>query len=307
MPSEQKIIFIETLADMDYVNVHYGSRVACCATSDMVSFLPLLREPGMPFLSFLLVTKGEMLLVYAEKEVKVKANDLLLVPPHAKVKAINVDDKYALSYLLLDPTYSDSIEGPDSGRVLEGGKTTSRNIFPKLYHLDVMKVNELMGIVRQIENAIVIPHLYMKEIMRSLIYVTKAFLAELDSVEEIVPHDFSHKENVFKIFLHLAATHFREHRQIDYYADRLCITNTYLSRIVREVSGKTVNNHLTQLLYDEACRLLSSSDTPLGQIAFDLHFNDQSAFSNFFKTKASMTPKAYRAMLKNGKIKGTGF
>ena len=300
MASDQKIFFIDTLADMGYVNAHYGARVACCATSDTVSFLPLLMEPGLPFLSFLLVTKGEMCLVFAQKEVKVKANELLLVPPHAKLISIIADDEYASAYLLLDPTYYDSIEGPDKGSVLDGGKTAARNIFPKLYHLDDMKMHELMGIVRQIENAIMIPHLYMKEIMRSLIYVIKAFVAELDSVEEIVPKDFSHKENVFKIFLHLAATHFREHRQIDYYADRLCITNTYLSRIVREVSGKTVNNHLTQLLYDEACRLLSSSDTPLGQIAFDLHFNDQSAFSNFFKTKASMTPKAYRAMHRNG-------
>lgn len=296
MASDQKIIFIDTLADMGHVATHYGARVACRATSDTVSFLPLLVEPGMPFLSFLLVTKGEVLLVYAQKEVKVKANELLLIPPHAKVNTITFDDEYALAYLLLDPTYSDSIEGPNQGSVLDGGKTASRNIYPKLYHLDEMKVHELLGIGKQIESAIMIPHLYMKEIMRSLIYVLKAFVAELDSVEEIVPHDFSHKENVFKIFLHLAATHFREYRQIDYYADRLCITNTYLSRIVREVSGKTVNTHLTQLLYDEACRLLSTSDTPLGQIAFDLNFNDQSAFSNFFKSKASMTPKAYRAM-----------
>lgn len=300
MDSDRKIIFIDTLADMGLVKAHYGARVACCATPDSVSFLPLLMEPGVPFLSCLLVTKGEMHLVYAQKDVKVKANELLLVPPHAKVNAITVDDEYALAYLLLDPTYSDSIEGPDKEGVLDGEKTASGNIFPKLYHLDEMKVHELMGIAKQIENAIMIPHLYMKEIMRSLIYVIKVFVAELDSVEEIVPHDFSHKENVFKIFLHLAATHFREYRQIDYYADRLCITNTYLSRIVREVSGKTVNNLLTQLLYDEACRLLSASDTPLGQIAFDLHFNDQSAFSNFFKTKASMTPKAYRAMHRNG-------
>ena len=199
---------------MGHVATHYGARVACSATSDTVSFLPLLVEPGMPFLSFLLVTKGEVLLVYAQKEVKVKANELLLIPPHAKVNTITFDDEYALAYLLLDPTYSDSIEGPNQGSVLDGGKTASRNIYPKLYHLDEMKVHELLGIGRQIESAIMIPHLYMKEIMRSLIYVLKAFVAELDSVEEIVPHDFSHKENVFKIFLHLAATHFREYRQI---------------------------------------------------------------------------------------------
>ena len=296
MDSKPKPIFIDTLADMGHVSTHYGARIACCATPGTVSFLPLLVEQGTSFLSCLMVARGEMHLDYSQKNVKVMANDLLLIPPNTKVNTINTDEECAMIYLLLDMAYYDSIEGPDQESNLVKEKTASRNIFPKLFHLDEMKVYELMGIVKQIESAIIIPHLYVKEIMRSLIYITKAFVTELDSIEEIVPHDFSHKENVFKIFLHLAATHFREHRQIDYYADRLCITNTYLSRIVREVSGRTVNNHLTQLLYDEACRMLATSDAPLGQIAFDLHFNDQSAFSNFFKTKASMTPKAFRGM-----------
>ena len=127
-------------------------------------------------------------------------------------------------------------------------------------------------------------------------YVCKTLVAETSHTNTSEPYDYSHKENVFKIFLHLAANNFRQYRQINYYADRLCITNTYLSRIVREVSGKTVNYYLTQMVYDEACRLLTTTDKPLGEIAFDLNFKDQSAFSNFFKTKAMMTPSTFRSL-----------
>ncbi len=299
MNSDTKLLFIDDLADMGFVGSHYGGMVACCSRPGAVSFLPFFVVPGVPFHSLLLVKKGEMELSYAQKTVKVTVNDLLQIPPYAKIHAVTSHDTCEMIYLLVDPTYANSISKPGQETPFDQEEARRQNMFPKIYHIDEMKALELSGIIKQIESAITIPHFYIKEIMRGLIYVSKAFILELDSFEEIVPHDFSHKENVFKIFLHLAATHFREHRLIDYYADRLCITNTYLSRIVREVSGKTVNNHLNQLLYEEACRQLSTTDIPLGQLAYDLHFSDQSAFSNFFKTKSSMTPKAFRAKFSN--------
>ena len=295
MTTTSKMLFIDDLSEKGLVGSHYGGMVACCSRPGEVMFLPLYVDPGVPFHSSLLLMKGEMELTYAQETVMVTAHDLLQIPPYAKIEAITPNDTCEMIYLLLDTTYADSIGWPETENPSGKEKARSQGMFPTIYHIDEMKVLEMAGIVKQIESAIINPHFYMKEIMRSLIYVSKAFIIELDSFEEIIPHDFSHKENVFKIFLHLATTHFREHRLIDYYADRLCITNTYLSRIVREVSGKTVNNHLTQLLYDEACRLLSTTDIPLGQLAYDLHFSDQSAFSNFFKMKSSMTPKAFRA------------
>jgi AraC family transcriptional regulator, transcriptional activator of pobA len=61
-----------------------------------------------------------------------------------------------------------------------------------------------------------------------------------------------------------------------------------------QISGTTVNDHITSLLYKEICNLLKQSDLTMGEIADYLHFNDQSALTNFFKTRAGMTPLAYR-------------
>ena len=107
-------------------------------------------------------------------------------------------------------------------------------------------------------------------------------------------HDAQHKENIFKIFIHLASNHFKQERQISFYANHLNISSTYLSRIVKEVSGNTVNGYLQSFLYTEACKLLRMTDLTMGEIAEELHFSDQAAFSNFFKQRAGISPKAYR-------------
>ena len=63
---------------------------------------------------------------------------------------------------------------------------------------------------------------------------------------------------------------------------------------VSTTSAKMKNSHITSLLYKEICNQLKQSDMTMGEIADYLHFNDQSALTNFFKTRAGMTPLAYR-------------
>ena len=88
--------------------------------------------------------------------------------------------------------------------------------------------------------------------------------------------------------------HFKTERQIRFYADKLNVSAPYLSRIIKDISGTTVNDHITSLLYKEICNLLKQSDMTMGEIADHLHFSDQSAMTNFFKMRAGMTPLAYR-------------
>lgn len=87
---------------------------------------------------------------------------------------------------------------------------------------------------------------------------------------------------------------FRKERQIRFYADKLNVSTAYLSRLVKEISGSTVNDHVSSLLYKEICNLLKQSDMTMGEIADSLHFSDQSALSNFFKLRSGMSPLAYR-------------
>ena len=96
------------------------------------------------------------------------------------------------------------------------------------------------------------------------------------------------------MFLHHLYRNFRKERQIRFYADKLNLSAPYLSRLVKEISGSTINDHVTSLLYKEICNMLTQTDMTMGEIADHLNFSDQSALTNFFKQRSGMTPIAYR-------------
>ena len=88
--------------------------------------------------------------------------------------------------------------------------------------------------------------------------------------------------------------HFAEHHDIAFYAQQLNITPVYLSRIVRQVTGRTVIDYVNQFLVMEASFLLRTSQLSIMQIAEQLHFAVQPSFSKFFSRKKGRSPRAYR-------------
>ena len=60
-------------------------------------------------------------------------------------------------------------------------------------------------------------------------------------------------------------------------ADKLCITTTYLSRVVRQVSdGRTVVDYINQMLLMEATFLLRQTSLSITQISDQLHISPKS-------------------------------
>ena len=171
-----------------------------------------------------------------------------------------------------------------------------RNILDTYIYFDITeaKISELLGIISQVEKTISQPHIYKTEMLSFLVHLAQMHINELIDSTSNELHDMKHKENIFKIFIHLASNNFKRERQINFYADRMNITSTYLSRIVREVSGNTVCGYLQSFLYSEACKMLKMTDKTIGEISTELKFNDQSAFTKFFKQKSGISPKAFR-------------
>lgn len=119
-------------------------------------------------------------------------------------------------------------------------------------------------------------------------------IGDILSRKTAVSRRLSPKERVLQEFHALATRHFREQHFIRFYAGRLCISEQYLSRIVRAGTGKSVGEILTRLLVMEARMLLRNVSMPIGGIAAALHFGDASAFTKFFKRNTGITPFEFR-------------
>ena len=105
----------------------------------------------------------------------------------------------------------------------------------------------------------------------------------------------SREQTIFDRFIQLAGQHCVEHHQIGYYADRLCLTERYLSTVIRQTSGTTAKDWIDRALITRIKIELRHTDKPAAQIAEEMHFANPSFFSKYFRRLTGMTPMEYKA------------
>ena len=97
-------------------------------------------------------------------------------------------------------------------------------------------------------------------------------------------------------FIHLVTEHHLTEHYLSFYAKELDITPKYLSKLVRDVTGRSAPDWIDSFLVLEAKNMLKYSDMAIKEIVFKLHFPDQSSFYKFFKLHTGMIPSEYRKM-----------
>lgn len=95
-------------------------------------------------------------------------------------------------------------------------------------------------------------------------------------------------------FIALVTEYHNTERGVAFYADKLCLSPKYLSKLIKQASGRSAPAWIDSFVILEAKNLLKYSDKSVKQIVYDLHFPNQSVFYKFFKTHTGMTPSEYR-------------
>ena len=104
----------------------------------------------------------------------------------------------------------------------------------------------------------------------------------------------SREQTIFDRFLQLVTQHCTEHHQIGYYAEHMCLTERYLSTVIRQTSGTTAKDWIDRALVTRIQIELRHTDKPVAQIANEMHFANPSFFSKYFRRLTGMTPGEYR-------------
>jgi len=105
--------------------------------------------------------------------------------------------------------------------------------------------------------------------------------------------DTRKKETLSK-FLVLLKENFITKHNVDFYADKLCMTSGYLSKIISETSGHTISELINKSIITEAKCLINSNTYSILQISEMLSFSSPSSFGRFFKNQVGCTPKEYQ-------------
>ena len=104
----------------------------------------------------------------------------------------------------------------------------------------------------------------------------------------------SREQTIFDRFLQLVTQHCAEHHQIGYYAERMCLTEHYLSTVIRQTSGTTAKDWIDRALITRIKIELRHTDKSSAQIAEEMHFANPSFFSKYFRRLTGMTPGEYK-------------
>ena len=134
-----------------------------------------------------------------------------------------------------------------------------------------------------------------QHILRAMLYEALVLLNRAEKVEDSgQPMNDISTSRYINGFIHSVEAEYMMRHEVEYYADKLCITPNYLNKIVRQSLGTTAKAYIHQKLFAEAKRLLSYTILSVNEIAEWLHFDSASHFVRFFRKHADMPPLQYR-------------
>lgn len=106
------------------------------------------------------------------------------------------------------------------------------------------------------------------------------------------------KMEIYHRFVNEVKKHFKEHKDVEFYASSLCLSAAHLSRIIKAISGKTVRGWIRDYVILEAKVMLQTSNITISQISDSLNFPNPSFFSKYFREATGISPGQYRKSYK---------
>ena len=290
---EERIIRLPELITYHQINEVWEESIACfCTKSDMKNISkipPVLAD----MFSFIVVEEGMAHYILNYKEYNVQKGDMLLFSPNMLVSLTGCTDDFRCMNLMCERSLFEHMLS--SNPAFQTYSYYFCRTDTPVIQLKQEMQTAILKCMEQIRMAIISRNTYQKEIIQSLVYT--CMLLVLEVIEERVsslPVSLGRTERLFHDFMALVVAHYKREHYINFYASRLSVTTTYLSRIIRRQTGKTAAYFLGGMLYAEACRRLTRTDYTAQQIAEELNFSDQSAFGKFFKSKAGVSPHIFR-------------
>jgi len=81
---------------------------------------------------------------------------------------------------------------------------------------------------------------------------------------------------------------------VQYLADNLHLSPSYLSDMLRALTGQNAQQHIHDKLIEKAKEKLSTTTLSVSEIAYALGFEHPQSFSKLFKTKTNLSPLEFR-------------
>lgn len=133
-----------------------------------------------------------------------------------------------------------------------------------------------------------------RELSRHLYYCLIYAISSLYSNRKMDTGNLSPAERISQNFGQLVLDNYTKEKNVAFYASKLGITAAYLSTIVKQTTGRTCMEIISNMVIMDAKAQLKSTNLPIYQIADSLNFNNVSFFGKYFKRYVGVSPQEYR-------------
>jgi AraC-like DNA-binding protein len=237
-----------------------------------------------------LCLKGNAKLKINFKEYNLKSNSVLVIIPNQIITILEESDDSFMEYLFVSvdfiidfplPRDFDLLSNIEQWCCMEISSCEMENLLD-YYSMIIKQYN-------QIEQS------YCTEIIKSLFYAMLLKMTGIYALQEKLPKvPSSRTEKTTDDFFRLLMTHYKQERNIVFYADKLYMTSKHLSSIIKKMTGKAALSWIHETIIAESKMLLKTTDMTILQISNELSFPNPSFFGKFFKQHTGITPAKFR-------------
>jgi len=227
---------------------------------------------------------------------QVSKNDLVTILPLQSVSVREVSPDFSMTFFKIDKTmFLDTMSS--LGKITPDFFFYMRKNFQ--IRLNRSEVLRFLGFCRVIDfrNSSDDPAFRRETILHLLrIYYWDFYVHFQKTVNrgaDLVPLN-SNKESIAFRFAMLVYEHYKNHKEMAFYADKLCITPQYLTRTIQEVNGQSARELLADHVVLEVKALLRDANLEIKDIVRQTGFSNQSSLSRFFRRYTGMSPTEYR-------------
>lgn len=240
------------------------------------------------------IASGEISCIVDLHSYILKAPSMAIFFPGQVIESIETNDDFRGFGMVTTEAFTDSLQLPVSFQERLSYKSNH------FYSLNDEGLDAFVNCYRMVKSVMgQEDHPYKTEIIRHLFSAYYYGLGYYVHNAQRQRSVMTGQQEVCERFIALVSEHFKTRREIGFYADKLCMTNKYLSAVLKQETGMTALEWIERyvVLYAKGC--LSSTTMTVQEISDDLDFPSQSVFGKYFKRVEGLSPKAYRQSLKN--------
>lgn len=241
-----------------------------------------------PHLVIVVCHQGYSIGEYDMKPIKFCAHDFSLVYPDHPILAKETSDDYRSSLLIISSGFYDELRP----RLTYGNSLLFHS--EPLFHLREEHYLCVCDILRLLKSVLGFDYPSRKEITLGILDVMSRLVDNFRQTDTDAVGD----NLLFRRFYDLLALHYKEHREVQFYARQLCLSPKYFGSLIKKETGFSAGQCIAHYIVIQAKALLHyRPDITIQQISLQLGFDDPTSFSRYFKTSVGVSPKEYRAQI----------